>query len=297
MPEQKPGPAPDESTPSWSTPPKVWETGVTPDESRVPGTRRLWLAGGLAVGVLIASVSAIALQDRDAENEATDRTGRTSSADEPLVPGVSVPPAAPSAKTGLSSPQADSSKDGSSSEKQQGGAKDEPESDSSKSSSGKDDKGGDGDSGDKDEPESPSKPSDRKSVKAVNYPDRYWHVSDGLVRLDPLRGSESREDSTFTVVKGLSKSSCYSFKTADGTYLRHRNFVLRSERNDGSSLFSQDATFCPVYSGHPGAVMLQSVNYPNHVLRHRNFQLRLDPYGYNTTNREDFSFRLVDGVA
>ncbi|WP_327314249.1 AbfB domain-containing protein [Streptomyces sp. NBC_01235] len=131
-------------------------------------------------------------------------------------------------------------------------------------------------------------------MQAVNYPDRYWHVSDGLVKLDAPRGSESREDSTFTVVKGLSNSSCYTFMTHDGTYLRHRDFVLRAERNDGSTLFKQDATFCPGYSGYSGAVMLQSVNYPNYALRHKNFQLRLDPYGYNTTNRADFSFRLVD---
>ena len=69
------------------------------------------------------------------------------------------------------------------------------------------------------------------------------------MRLDPVGGSESRADSTFSVVKGLSNGSCYSFKTHDGTYLRHRNFVLRADRNDGSSLFKQDATFCAGYSG------------------------------------------------
>jgi len=43
--------------------------------------------------------------------------------------------------------------------------------------------------------------------------------------------------------------------------------------------------------------MLTSVNYPNYALRHKNFQLRLDPYGYNTTNRKDFLFRLVAPLA
>ncbi|MET7475824.1 AbfB domain-containing protein [Streptomyces sp. NPDC005648] len=144
---------------------------------------------------------------------------------------------------------------------------------------------------------SPAKPNPSatyRSVQSVNYPDRYWHVSGDFVDLDPPRGSESRQDSTFQLVKGLANSSCYSFLTHDGKYLRHRDFVLRDERNDGSNLFKQDATFCPQYSGYPGAVLLQSVNYPNYALRHKDFQLHLDPYGYNTTNRQDFFFRLTD---
>ena len=84
--------------------------------------------------------------------------------------------------------------------------------------------------------------------------------------------------------RGLSDSSCYSFATHDGRYLRHRDFVLRADCNDGSSLFQQDATFCPRVLGvSPARSLLQSVNYPNYALRHRNFQLRLDPYGYNTS--------------
>ncbi|MER6416475.1 AbfB domain-containing protein [Streptomyces humidus] len=121
-------------------------------------------------------------------------------------------------------------------------------------------------------------------------------MSDGQVKLDAPRGAESRSDSTFAVVKGLSNGSCYSFRTAGGDYLRHRNFVLRAERNDGSTLFSQDATFCVARSSYSDAVMFQSVNYPDRMLRHQNFGLRLDPYGYNTTNRQDFMFRLVGGL-
>ncbi|MPY57909.1 AbfB domain-containing protein [Streptomyces spongiae] len=294
MPEENPGSDPDLLPVLWSSPPKVWETGESPDQTRVPGTRRLWAAGALAVVVLIGSVTAIALQEprtrNDTENAARERTGRTTTADDPIVPTVA--PAAPDGKSGLSSPQPTASKSSTSSDSQQGGSKDEPEPEPSKSKS----KSESGTSGEK--PPSSSKPSTSswKSVRAVNYPDRYWHVSDGMVKLDEPRGSESRDDSTFNVVKGLANSSCYSFRTADGKYLRHRNFVLRADRNDGSGLFSKDATFCPGYSPSEGAVMLRSVNYPNYALRHRNFALRLDPYGYNTGSRQDFSFRLVEGL-
>ncbi|CAM5651512.1 hypothetical protein SPURM210S_03389 [Streptomyces purpurascens] len=45
-----------------------------------------------------------------------------------------------------------------------------------------------------------------------------------------------------------------------------------------------------------GAVMLESVNYPGRFLRHRDFQLRLDPYQHYGQFRADASFRLVAGL-
>jgi hypothetical protein len=134
-------------------------------------------------------------------------------------------------------------------------------------------------------------------VRSVNYPDRYWRVGRGLVRLEQAGGSEFREDATFTVVKGLAKGSCYSFVASDGTYLRHREFVLHAERNDGSSLFRQDATFCPRTSPYySGAVMLESVNYPGYFLRHQSFQVKLTRYEYGGQYAADSAFRLVDGL-
>lgn len=115
--------------------------------------------------------------------------------------------------------------------------------------------------------------------------------------LAPVRGSESREDSTFKQVKGLADSSCHSFTTRDGRYLRHRNFVLRTERSDGSSLFGRDATFCPRGSSYSGAVMLESVNYPGYFLRHKNFVVRLERFEYSSLYLADSSFRLVGGLA
>jgi hypothetical protein len=135
-----------------------------------------------------------------------------------------------------------------------------------------------------------------KSVRSVNYPDRYWQVSGDFVKLNPVSSTAARRAATFKVVKGLANSSCYSFATADGSYLRHRNFILRAERNDGSPLFKQDATFCPRTSSYSGAVMLESVNYPGRYLRHQNFQLKLDRYQNSSLFRSDSAFRLVAGL-
>ncbi|MFD9004383.1 AbfB domain-containing protein [Streptomyces sp. NPDC059582] len=147
-------------------------------------------------------------------------------------------------------------------------------------------------------PSTPKPPTSSTSVRSVNYPNRYWHLSGGLVKLDAVTSSSGRRDASFTRVEGLADASCYSFATADGTYLRHREFVLRAERDDGSSLFGKDATFCPRDSAAgSGAVMLESVNYPGRYLRHKSFQLRLDPYRNTDLYRSDSAFWLVDGVS
>ncbi|MFJ1970549.1 AbfB domain-containing protein [Streptomyces sp. NPDC087903] len=263
-----------------------WENGWVPDTSRAPGTRRLWLAGGLAMATIIACAASVALMDRAPDK--LSAAGSPSPSGEATAPGLisfatasTTGTASPGTKMASPSPSGRST---SAAPRPQASTSPSPVR-TSKSPSGH---------------ASSSRPKPQattRSVQSVNYPDRFWHVSGGLVKLDPVGGSESREDSTFTLVNGLAKSSCYSFVADDGGYLRHRDFVLRSERYDGSTLFRQDATFCAVSSASfPGAVMLESVNYPGRFLRHQNFGLRLDPYGYNTTNRPDFSFRLVGGL-
>lgn len=136
----------------------------------------------------------------------------------------------------------------------------------------------------------------RWSVRSVNYPDRYWSYRDGLGYLDPVSGSSSsrtRAGATFTVVAGLANASCYSFKVSGGRYLRHRDFRIRAEASDGSSLFSKDATFCEHRDSGSGTVSFTSYNYPNRYLRHRNFQLWIDPYQNSSLFQSDSTFRIV----
>ncbi|WP_329278502.1 AbfB domain-containing protein [Streptomyces sp. NBC_01451] len=281
-------------------PTQPWENGWAPDTSRVPGTRRLWMAGTLALSVVAACVTAIIVTDQQAEEPVPVAKAPVPS------PGSTYPglltfasPSAsedtpPNGKSGLSSAQPTTSASPSAAApapdvkgSASAPAKETPAKPATSPSPGKSSAAPGGQSGS----------HIWKSVEAASYPGRYWHVSDGLVKLDQVRGSESREDSTFDAVKGLSNSSCYSFKTHDGKYLRHRNFILRAEGNDGSALFKQDATFCAAYAGYSDAVLFQSVNYPNYALRQKDFQIRLDPWGYNTTNRQDFAFRVVNPLA
>ncbi|WP_086724028.1 AbfB domain-containing protein [Streptomyces sp. NRRL B-24085] len=260
---------------------RPWENGWTLDTSRTPGTRRLYLAGALAVATIVACVAVIAATDHRA-----DEPSRTARAEGSGLISFSSQPAttvAPRGDSGLSSVSPTPG-----SPRQQGAdptvtvtaSPKPPKSRTTRASSPK-----------------PQPPATYRSVRSVNYPDRYWHVDDGYVGLDPVSGAQSREDATFKQVKGLADGSCYSFATQDGRYLRHRSFVLRADRDDGSSLFEQDATFCPRDAAYSGAKMLESVNYPGSFLRHRNFVIRLERFEYDSQYLSDSSFQLVGGLA
>lgn len=273
---------------SSSQPPRhtPWENGWTPDTSRAPGTRRLWLAGTLAFATIVACVTAIVVTDKESDQSSQTRQADPTApvdADGPGLlsfgsPSKSAPtPTHTPTSAKPPSPSAASAKHGSPpAATTPAPAKSTPSHGSSSGSS--------------------SSSATWKSVRSVNYPDRYWHVSGDYVKLDRISSSSARRDATFALVKGLADSSCYSFATADGTYLRHRDFILRAERDDGSSLFKQDATFCPRASSYSGAVMLESVNYPGRFLRHQSFQLKLDPYQNSDLYRADSAFQLVDGL-
>lgn len=277
MPEKK-------SRPSQDQP---WENGWAPDTTRAPGTRRLWLAGGMAVATIVACATAIAVSERESDERSSSASPSAENTSAPGLISFATPSGTtpPKGKSGLSTPHPGARAPG-----QQHATTPKPAPEPSKSASH-------GGSSPTAAPKPPAATTWR-SVLSVNYPDRYWHMSDGYVRLDRVYGSESREDSTFKQVKGLANGSCYSFATQDGRYLRHRSFVLRAERDNGSSLFGQDATFCPrASSTHSGATMLESVNYPGYFLRHRDFVVRLERFEYSSLYLSDSSFRLVGGLA
>jgi Alpha-L-arabinofuranosidase B (ABFB) domain len=100
-------------------------------------------------------------------------------------------------------------------------------------------------------------------------------------------------DATFTVTAGLSDGNGYSLRAADGRYLRHYNFRLRLDANDGSTTFSKDATFIARPGSAGGSVSLESYNFPGRYIRHRNFELWVDPYQDSDIFRADSSVTAV----
>ncbi|MFI9848717.1 AbfB domain-containing protein, partial [Nonomuraea sp. NPDC051941] len=84
--------------------------------------------------------------------------------------------------------------------------------------------------------------------------------------------SLDKNDATWIVRSGLAYSSCVSFESKNypGSYLRHRNYQLYRNANDGSALFANDATFCPQPGMNGQGLSWASFNFPNRLLRHYN---------------------------
>ncbi|MDX2736687.1 AbfB domain-containing protein [Streptomyces caniscabiei] len=136
-----------------------------------------------------------------------------------------------------------------------------------------------------------------RSLRSVNFPGRYAAVrSDSLGYLDPVTSTSTaavKQSATFTVVPGLADADCYSFRDSSGRYLRHKDFRVRFDAGNGTTLFNKDATYCSRPGSTTGSVSLESYNYPGRYLRHYNYELRIDAYQDTATFRADSSFTAV----
>ncbi|MBZ9638391.1 alpha-L-arabinofuranosidase, partial [Streptomyces sp. PSKA30] len=63
-----------------------WENNWTPDTSRVPGTRRLWLAGALALATIVACVTALSVTQTQPDEKSP--LSQSPAADEASIPGL-----------------------------------------------------------------------------------------------------------------------------------------------------------------------------------------------------------------
>jgi hypothetical protein len=110
------------------------------------------------------------------------------------------------------------------------------------------------------------------------------NTSDSNVVIAQVTASSSATDkgnATWVARSGLANSSCVSFESANvsGRYLRHQGFQLFLHANDGTSLFAQDATFCPTSGNSGQGWSLQSVNFTNKYIRHFNFTVYIASNG------------------
>ncbi|MER5999756.1 AbfB domain-containing protein [Nonomuraea angiospora] len=116
--------------------------------------------------------------------------------------------------------------------------------------------------------------------RPVNRPGTYLQAT-GRIGAEPV---------TLRVVPGLDDAKAYSFVDPEGRYLRHRDFLIRFETNDGTALFRRDATFHARPGTAEGSVRLESLNYPGRFVRHRAELLRLDKTDNTPLFRADSSF-------
>ncbi|HUN92674.1 MAG TPA: AbfB domain-containing protein [Burkholderiaceae bacterium] len=119
------------------------------------------------------------------------------------------------------------------------------------------------------------------SLQAVNDAGYLVRQSNFVGAISPISATNpvtDKLDADFNVRPGLA-GSCVTFESRryPGYYLRHQNFEVFLMQNDGSTLFTQDATFCPVAGLAGTGTSFQSVNYPGYYMRHWNNLLWLDP--------------------
>ncbi|GAA2353981.1 hypothetical protein Cme02nite_46660 [Catellatospora methionotrophica] len=119
----------------------------------------------------------------------------------------------------------------------------------------------------------------QRSLRAADRPDRFVRQSGGLASLVSVTLTSAggvRQEATFTVAKGLADANCFSFVGVDGGYLRHRDWRIRHDKNDGSALFRADATFCVRPGSTPDTLYLESYNYRGYYIHLRGDELWID---------------------
>jgi hypothetical protein len=81
-----------------------------------------------------------------------------------------------------------------------------------------------------------------------------------------------KQQASWIVQTGLGNNGCYSFESVDtpGSYIRHSDFALLVNANDGTTLFAQDATFCPQAGLNGQGNSIRSWSYPTRYFRHYN---------------------------
>nr|GAT58950.1 arabinofuranosidase [Mycena chlorophos] len=106
---------------------------------------------------------------------------------------------------------------------------------------------------------------------------------------------------SWNVVAALNTAAtgCVSFESREnpGSYIRHSNFELFVNANDGSVLFSNDASWCPQTGKNGKGNSMRSYSYPTHYFRHFNGLLYAasnggssDDYDTTATWVDDVSF-------
>jgi GH43 family beta-xylosidase len=125
-----------------------------------------------------------------------------------------------------------------------------------------------------------------------NFRDRHIRHYDFRARIDA--NVTKLDDSQFRIVPGLAGGGTVSLESAShpGYYLRHKNYEIWLERNDGSALFASDASFHRRAGlADSAAVSFESYNFPGRYIRHYDYLLHIQTPS-TATDRADATFHL-----
>ncbi|KAL2810542.1 alpha-L-arabinofuranosidase B [Aspergillus granulosus] len=112
----------------------------------------------------------------------------------------------------------------------------------------------------------------------TGYTTRFIAHTGSTVNTQVVSSSSSttlKQQASWTVQTGLGNSGCLSFESVDtpGSYIRHSGFQLLLNQDDGTKLFAEDATFCPMEGLNGEGNSLRSWSYPTRYFRHYNNEL------------------------
>lgn len=110
-------------------------------------------------------------------------------------------------------------------------------------------------------------------VTTAGYDTRYIAHTGTTVNTQVVTSSSAtalKQQASWTVVAGLGNSACYSFQSVDtpGSYIRHYDFALLVNANDGTKQFHEDATFCPQAALNGQGTSVRAWSYPTRYFRH-----------------------------
>ncbi|MFI7547159.1 sigma-70 family RNA polymerase sigma factor [Actinoplanes sp. NPDC049599] len=138
-------------------------------------------------------------------------------------------------------------------------------------------------------------PAGRVSLEPANAGGRFVALAGdttALVPTSPDGAAAVRRRATVEVTSGLADPACVSVRAADGRFLRHQSWRLVPSRDERTTLFRKDATFCVRTGFTAGSVALESSNYPGWFVRHVGDELWVDQFDGSAAFRADSSFLL-----
>ena len=106
-------------------------------------------------------------------------------------------------------------------------------------------------------------------LRSDNQPDRFVRHWEYRARLEA--NVTNLADSQFRLVPGLAGGNTVSLESTNfpGYYLRHSNWEVWVEKNDGSSTYRADASFAQRAGlSNSAGVSFEAINYPGQYLRH-----------------------------
>ncbi|KAI0439055.1 fungal alpha-L-arabinofuranosidase [Xylaria telfairii] len=120
-------------------------------------------------------------------------------------------------------------------------------------------------------------------VTTPGFDTRYLAHDGNVVNTQVVSSSSDsglKQRASWTVRTGLGNSGCVSFESRDtpGSFIRHFDFALKVDGNDGSKQFAEDATFCAQAGLNGQGNSIRAWGYPTRYIRH------YDNTGYAASN-------------